>query len=507
MSIFEQSKGNNPVKINNSQYYRSMIDYRLEACIIVNNDGVILLVNSLALEKLHVNLQDLEFKSIDQLFFVDKEYENLIKRKPFRDFEQNVTAVDGNGTMHRFLFKLKEIEGGYYLCSFKEDDKQEHVSENVDTKSIANKKSKIKHLRNDNIDDEDEVVIRNHLNTLMGMASALSNEEVIQKNNTLKLYVDAIISRASGLKKLLLKGEDADADIVFTSESLSKLIFKVQVITNNFAKENYVTVSINDNHEDIQVVTDSSVFVDIVETLVKKAIVVSRSMNVKIDYFEDEKGYVIITIDNIGMEFPSEIINYIENNVDYYDTEHFIFESHPDFLRFFQNLELINAKIQIKELETFEQVTKIIIPGKKIYGGLENYEDKKLPNKKALIVEDDRMNAIVLGHLIEDQYQVTKAYSGNEALNILGIYHKKNVIFDIVFMDIGLPDPWDGISLREEILRRWSEYKLVSFIAQTAFTKGDYAEKIEKAGFNMFITKPLSKNDISRVLKKNMNNK
>lgn len=505
MSIFEQPKGNNHIKINNSQYYRSMIDYRVEACIIVNNDGIILLVNSKTLETLKVNQQDIEFKNIEQLFFVDKEEDNLLKRKPFRDFEQSVSAVDGDGIMHRFLLNLKEIEGSYYLCSFKDNDKPEPKNENIEHKFSIEEKS-IGNLI-DNSNNDNEVEIRNHLNTLIGMASALSAEETIKNNNTLKLYVDAIVSRAGGLKKMLLNCEDTDVDLAFTTESLSKLIFKVQVITNSFATENYVKVVIPDNQEDVQIVTDSTVLVDVVETLVKKAIAVSRSMNVKIDYEEDEKGYINIIIDNIGMEFPSEILSYIDNNDDYYDIGHFIFESHPDFLRFFKNLEMINARIKIKESDSFEQVAIISLPGKNIYNNLENIKNNSIPKKKALIVEDDKMNAIILGHLIEEQYQVTKAYSGNEALNIIGLYHKKDIVFDIVFMDIGLPKPWDGITLRAEILRRWPEYKSVSFIAQSAFTKGEYAEKIENAGFNMFITKPISKNDILRVLKQNMKKK
>jgi len=58
-------------------------------------------------------------------------------------------------------------------------------------------------------------------------------------------------------------------------------------------------------------------------------------------------------------------------------------------------------------------------------------------------------------------------------------------------IDIRIPEPWDGISLRKEIIKRWSRYSAIPFIAQTALATEEDKEDIIKAGFDSYITKPI----------------
>jgi len=75
--------------------------------------------------------------------------------------------------------------------------------------------------------------------------------------------------------------------------------------------------------------------------------------------------------------------------------------------------------------------------------------------KKALIIEDDKLNAIILKNHLQQFVDTTTAFSGNEALNIIEMMDNDGNDFDIIFTDIGLPAPWDGITLKAEIIKKF----------------------------------------------------
>ena len=102
-----------------------------------------------------------------------------------------------------------------------------------------------------------------------------------------------------------------------------------------------------------------------------------------------------------------------------------------------------------------------------------------------LIVEDDRINSLVLQRFLDSDYSFDVAYSGHQALEYLE--RKK---YDLVLMDINLGDPsLDGV----EVLRRYqktAKNQNTPSIAVTAYAMmGDYLEfSLLKAGEKGFQT-------------------
>jgi hypothetical protein len=112
---------------------------------------------------------------------------------------------------------------------------------------------------------------------------------------------------------------------------------------------------------------------------------------------------------------------------------------------------------------------------------------------KVLIVDDDRISLLLLEKIItEISGEVLLATNGCEAIDIC----KKNVDIDIILMDLKMPK-LDGCGATQEI-RKFN--KDVVIIAQTAYAYPEDQEKALKSGCNDFVTKPLSREVLIKLI-------
>ena len=116
-------------------------------------------------------------------------------------------------------------------------------------------------------------------------------------------------------------------------------------------------------------------------------------------------------------------------------------------------------------------------------------------NKKVLIVEDYPSNIeYILELLSHTKIKCFVASNGKNALNLLN----EEKLFDIVLMDIGLPD-MDGYELAQKL--KAIEPKLI-IVAQTAFASGSNKDKCLEAGCTDYISKPMSQEKLIEIMKK-----
>ena len=138
-------------------------------------------------------------------------------------------------------------------------------------------------------------------------------------------------------------------------------------------------------------------------------------------------------------------------------------------------------------------------------------EEFNLPNKKdvpkmmvadfsALLVEDDYVSGVVMRKLCEkNNVKLKVATLGKKALDIL-----KEESFDIIFMDIQMPDissfeTTKIIREREQALNR-----PVPIIAITAYALAGDREKCIDAGMNDYLEKPLDVERFYAILEKHL---
>lgn len=85
-----------------------------------------------------------------------------------------------------------------------------------------------------------------------------------------------------------------------------------------------------------------------------------------------------------------------------------------------------------------------------------------------LIIDDDLMLLKTAEEILSDQYNVSVAKSGIQALNLLN----KNIIPDLILLDIDMPQ-MDGYETLEEI-KKISGCELIPIIFLTGFSEMDY---------------------------------
>ena len=119
-------------------------------------------------------------------------------------------------------------------------------------------------------------------------------------------------------------------------------------------------------------------------------------------------------------------------------------------------------------------------------------------NRVLLITEDEEVNFFYLKALLKrTEARVIRAKNGKEAVDIITEHHGE---IDLILMDINMPI-MDGYEAMKIIKSR---HPKIPIIAQTAYTLSDDRRKCLKAGFNDYISKPINRLALFRMLNENL---
>ncbi|HEY9168697.1 MAG TPA: CHASE domain-containing protein [Lutibacter sp.] len=147
---------------------------------------------------------------------------------------------------------------------------------------------------------------------------------------------------------------------------------------------------------------------------------------------------------------------------------------------------------EIKTMEDKESNQNIIINTETI-----SNTDNSINKLKILVVEDDESSEIFISHIVEELSNITLiARNGAEAVEIC----RNNPDIDLVLMDVKMP-VMDGY-MATTAIREFN--KDVIIIAQTAFALMGNKEKLIADGCNDYITKPIDKDELLRMIKKHI---
>jgi CheY-like chemotaxis protein len=134
------------------------------------------------------------------------------------------------------------------------------------------------------------------------------------------------------------------------------------------------------------------------------------------------------------------------------------------------------------------------------YEETKKVEDKNtdiLEDKKILVAEDLEVNQqLIYEMLLPYKVDIIKCMDGNETVE------KFNEIreIDLVLMDLDMPfmDGYEATKLIRE------KDKIVPIIAQTAYTQKENREKARKIGFTDFLTKPITRDSLLKIILKHI---
>ncbi|KYK57413.1 histidine kinase [Drechmeria coniospora] len=119
---------------------------------------------------------------------------------------------------------------------------------------------------------------------------------------------------------------------------------------------------------------------------------------------------------------------------------------------------------------------------------------------RVLVADDNSVNVEVVSRMLklEDVYDVTIAKDGQEAYELVKADMEKNQTFDVIFMDIQMPN-LDG--LQSTRLIRKMGY-MAPIVALTAFSEESNIKECIESGMNEFLSKPIRRPALKQVLKK-----
>jgi two-component system, sensor histidine kinase len=117
---------------------------------------------------------------------------------------------------------------------------------------------------------------------------------------------------------------------------------------------------------------------------------------------------------------------------------------------------------------------------------------------KLLILDDDEMSRIYVSLVYKKKAFVDAVENAESAIR-----KATEVIYDVVILDIGLKGKLNGMDVLKE-MRKLPGYDKVPIIAFTAFAMAGDREKFLKEGFNDYISKPLTRDDLFALVDKNL---
>ncbi|MDY0102493.1 MAG: response regulator [Lentimicrobium sp.] len=505
----------------NKQYYRSLIQGRREGCLLADIDGEIVLINPVFEAFSGYTEDELAEIKLSEIFLSIEGALNPLAQENLKESNHNFYFLLATSVLKPVTLELKEIEGQKYLGiiheSFDSPAVTDHPEESKERQSInepdntvtstTSKPNPKEPLADGNLQHE----IRTMLSGILGYGAVLKLEKTISADKRIDSYVEGILNNGQKIKAVLDKSISTDSKKQQLNLSLVSpllVIRKIIILLGSFSKEQNVEIE-NTGSEDYLVFSDENRLQNILYYLIHKAISYSRTGKVSLSIDKDVSLQKLnIEIDNIGIDIPNAVMHEInrEKILPEYNIDGPVFSNNPEIAEVLSDLNLIEGKLEFKVQKQYEQMVTLSLPLNSENSREEILEsiEAEITKKKVriLIVEDNKINARILSLFLENISTTEIAYSGNEALNLIErAYHSGNN-YNIVFMDIGLPEPWDGIILKKEIEKRWPAYQMIPFVAQTAFAQDRLTERILQGDFRKCLIKPIDRLIVLQTVKK-----
>lgn len=354
--------------------------------------------------------------------------------------------------------------------------------------------------------------IRTPMNGILGFIDLLDNQDLIETDR--KKYLDIVkksgnrllhtindvieISKIESNQIILHKSE------VYLEQFMSGLL---RFFTNQAAEKNLaLTLDNNLTDNSVLIETDKSLLEKIFINLIKNAIKFTTTGSINLGY-KIKKDMLEFYVKDTGCGIPANRQNAI------YDR---FVQSDLDITRSHEGsgiglaiskayVEMLGGNIWVESEVNKGSTFYFTIPFKPVNQSetkpAENHStlDSLTRPLNILIAEDDEISFLYLENLLlHKNISITRACDGLEVLEKL----KSRPAFDILLLDIRMPG-LSGIEVTQKIRKN---NRSLPIIAQTAYAFTEERIKIQKAGFNDIISKPINKNELIKTILKYANN-
>ncbi|MBI2417080.1 MAG: response regulator [Ignavibacteriales bacterium] len=115
---------------------------------------------------------------------------------------------------------------------------------------------------------------------------------------------------------------------------------------------------------------------------------------------------------------------------------------------------------------------------------------------RILVAEDSEINQKLIAHLLR-RFDVEFEIVGD---GLKALQRLEEEPFDFIFMDLFMPN-MGGLEATKEIMRQYSPSQRPVIIALTGNAEESDRTECLQAGMKDFLTKPISPDDVSRIIK------
>ncbi|MCX7954574.1 MAG: ATP-binding protein [Bacteroidales bacterium] len=348
--------------------------------------------------------------------------------------------------------------------------------------------------------------IRTPLSAILGMNELL--KEKFKDNKDVEILINGIHYNANKLLNILnnaidfKRAESKEINVNIDEVNVSEIIENVIDIFKYKIYEKNLEINL-DVDKNIIIKTDKNILTKIFYELLDNSIKHTTKGYIKISTLmlqSNNKIKIIIEDSGEGIDeelLPNIFDSFNVNKVDISKFQRGIGIGLPLVKRY---LELLKGVIEIYSKKNVGTKVSIYLP-------IDTYNEKEqsllsyeeiADEIEILIIEDDYFNGLFLKEVLQTIGKVELASNAFEALEKIRIKSKP---FDVVIIDINLPDKWDGITLLNNINEKFPQYHNSIFIAQTAYVNYQNKDYYLENGFSAFFSKPIITSDLIKTIK------
>lgn len=428
-----------------------------------------------------------------------------------RYLEHRIKYFDGETGYISVHFHIVKDKNGKTVKTFgvNQDitDRKRIEKELIGAKEKAEESNRLKSAFLANMSHE----IRTPMNGILGFIGLLKDMDL--KNNEKIHFIDLINKSGQRLMDTIndiieiSKIEANQVGIQYSDININELLaFHLQFFRPQ-AEEKRLKLVVNKaecKENNLIIKTDKTKLDGILTNLIKNAIKFTNEGRIEIKC-KIEPKMIHFEVKDTGMGIPGDRLEaifdrFVQADVNYSRP----YEGSGLGLSIVKAyLDLLGGKIWVNSVVGGGSTFGFSIPNIKIYKEEKREEIEVMtselkPNSlKVLVAEDDFTSFMYLENVLKrHKHIVVRAQNGLEAIKLT----KEHSDFDVILMDLKMPE-LDGIEATKTI-REFN--KEIVIIAQTAFALSGDKEVAMEAGCDDYISKPIDKDQLIRVISKHV---